>query len=42
VYFASDEAFDRNVLGRFGWLDRMVIGINDYEGKLYLKSHDSE
>lgn len=42
VYFASDEAFDRNVLGRFGWLDRMVIGINDYEGKLYLSRYNDE
>ena len=39
VYFANDEDFDRNVLGRFGWLDRMRIGINDYEGKLYLSRY---
>ncbi|MEQ1603351.1 MAG: aspartyl protease family protein [Pyrinomonadaceae bacterium] len=36
VYFAHDEGFDRNVLGRFGWLDRVLVGINDYDGKLYL------
>lgn len=42
VYFAVDESFDRNVLGRFGWLDRTIIGINDYDGKLYLKPYDNE
>lgn len=42
VYFASDAAFDRNVLGRFGWLDRMIIGINDYYGKLYLRRYEGE
>lgn len=42
LFFAADHSIDRNVLGRFGWLDRMIIGINDYEGKLYLKSHDNE
>lgn len=42
VYFAAEEAFDRNLLGRFGWLDRVIIGINDYEGKLYLKRYDNE
>jgi hypothetical protein len=42
VFFAKDDFFIRSVLGRQGWLDRMIIGINDYEGKLYLKSHDNE
>jgi hypothetical protein len=36
VYFANDEFFDRNVLGRFGFLDRVIIAIDDYDGKLYL------
>ncbi len=36
VCFAADEAFDRNVLGRHGFLDRVNVGIVDYEGKLYL------
>ncbi len=39
VYFAAAESFERNVLGRFGWLDRMIIGINDYDGKLYLSRY---
>lgn len=40
VYFAVDESFGHNVLGRFGWLDRTIIAVNDYDGKLYLKSYD--
>ncbi|HEX9962956.1 MAG TPA: hypothetical protein VGB00_18635 [Pyrinomonadaceae bacterium] len=42
VYFEQDESFNRNVLGRHGWLDRMIIGINDYDGKLYLSRYESE
>lgn len=42
IYFARDNEFDRNLLGRFGWLDRVVIGINDYDGKLYLSRYSSE
>ena len=40
IYFAADDSFNRNVLGRFGWLDRMIIGLNDYEGKLYLRKYE--
>lgn len=40
VFFAEDENFNRNVLGRNGWLDRVIIGINDYEGKLYLSHYE--
>jgi hypothetical protein len=39
VYFAQNAAFHRNVLGRVGWLDRVRIGIVDYDGKLYLSSY---
>lgn len=42
VFFANDETFQRNVLGRHGWLDRVIIGINDYDGKLYLSRYESE
>ena len=42
VFFAADESHKRNVLGRNGWLDRVVIGINDYDGKLYLSRYDGE
>ena len=42
VFFAAEENFQRSVLGRNGWLDRVIIGINDYEGKLYLSHYESE
>ena len=42
VYFAQDESFKQNVLGRHGWLDRVIIGINDYDGKLYLSRYEDE
>lgn len=41
VFFAEDENFRRNVLGRNGWLDRVIIGINDYDGKLYLSRYET-
>ncbi len=37
--FAEDENFNRNVLGRHGFLDRTVLGLVDYEGKLYLNQY---
>ena|SRR5882724_1041328 len=40
VFFPSDIEIRRNVLGRFGWLDRVVLGLVDYEGKLYLSRYD--
>lgn len=42
VYFAADESFNTNVLGRRGWLDQMIIAVNDYDGKLYLSRYESE
>ncbi len=39
VYFAKDESFARNVLGRQGWLDRVKLGLIDYEGKLLLNAY---
>ena len=36
VCFAKEESFTRNVLGRQGWLDRVKLGLIDYEGKLLL------
>lgn len=41
VCFAENPAFNRNVLGRHGFLDRVVIGLIDYEGALYLKRYGS-
>ena len=42
VFFAANESFKRNVLGRQGWLDRLKIGLIDYDGKLYLSRYESE
>ncbi len=39
VYFAKEESFTRNVLGRSGWLDRVKFGLIDYEGKLFLSEY---
>ena len=41
VFFAADEEIRRSVLGRIGWLDRVVLGLVDYEGKLYLSRYVS-
>ena len=39
IYFAEDEFIRRSVLGRQGWLDRVKIGLIDYEGKLLLSAY---
>ena len=39
VYFAEDENFSRNVLGRHGFLELVKLGLIDYEGKLYLSRY---
>lgn len=40
VYFATDENFPVNVVGRIGFLDRLRIGLVDYEQLLYLSAYD--
>ncbi len=40
VYIAEEVSFRRNVLGRLGWLDQVVLAINDYGGKLFLSRHE--
>lgn len=40
AYFSEDEYFSRNVLGRHGFLDRIVLGLVDYEGKLFLNHYN--
>ena len=40
VYFAAHEAYNRNVLGRRGWLNKVRLGLIDYEGKLYFSHAD--
>ena len=39
ICFAGDENYKRNVLGRHGFLDRVILGLVDYEGKLYLSKY---
>jgi hypothetical protein len=40
VYFAESDAFFKNVVGRVGFLDRLKVGIVDYEQLLYLGLYD--
>lgn len=35
VYFAKDHEFNRSVLGRNGFLNRVLVALNDYVGNLY-------
>jgi hypothetical protein len=39
VYFAAEESFYLNILGRQGFLDRVKLGLIDYEGKLLLSAY---
>jgi hypothetical protein len=39
VYFAESDYFDRNVLGRIGWLDRVKLGLIEQENKLFLSEY---
>lgn len=41
VFFARDAAFTKNFVGRSGWLDRLRIGIVDYDRLLFLSAYDS-
>jgi hypothetical protein len=40
VYFAAEEHFPINVLGRVGWLNRVRLGLIDYDGRLFLSAYD--
>ncbi len=40
VYFAESDFFDRNLLGRIGWLDRVKLGLIEQEGKLFLSRYN--
>lgn len=37
--FAENEAFQLNVLGRYGFLMQVQIALVDYEGKIYLDKY---
>ncbi len=39
VYFAHDEGFHRNFLGRSGWLDRLRIAVIDYDSMLFVNPY---
>jgi len=39
VFFFADDNILKNVLGRHGWLDRLNVGIVDYDQLLYLGSY---
>ena len=41
VYFAANENFKRNVLGRRGWLDQVRLGLIEYESKRYLSRYEN-
>jgi hypothetical protein len=38
-FYADGNSPKPNVLGRFGWLDRIILGLVDYDGKLYLNRY---
>ncbi len=38
VYFTQDYN-RRNVLGRYGWLNQMMVCVNDQAGEVYLKQY---
>lgn len=42
VYFAENENFNRNVLGRRGAIENLKICLIDYDGILYLSRYESE
>lgn len=42
VYFFADPGIVKNVLGRSGWLDRVRLGIVDYDRALYLSAYDQD
>ena len=41
VFFAHDSAFSRSFVGRSGWLDRVRLGIIDYDRMLFMSAYDS-
>jgi hypothetical protein len=40
VYFAAEKEFEVNLVGRVGFLDRLRVGVVDYEQLLYLGAYD--
>ena len=42
VFFAQDSALTRNFLGRSGWLNRLRVGIIDYDRIFFASPYQSE
>lgn len=42
VYFFADDQINKNLLGRTGWLDRVRLGLIEYDWQLYLAPYDFE
>ena len=42
VFFFGNERIQKNVLGRNGWLNRIRLGLVDYDQRLFLAPYDSE
>lgn len=42
VFFAVEEFFPVNVIGRVGFLDRLRIALIDYDRELYFSHYDEE
>lgn len=40
VYFFENPAITKNVLGRKGWLNRVRLGLVDYDSVVYLSAYD--
>jgi len=40
VYFAKDQAFRRNVVGRLGWLEKFKLGLIHHDSLLLLSRYD--
>ena len=40
VYFAEYHGLPRNVVGRYGWMQRFRLGLVDYDGELYLSDYN--
>lgn len=42
VYFAENYEVKRNLLGRSGWLQLVMLGLNDYKNEIYLSPNDEQ
>jgi hypothetical protein len=42
VYFPAYQQIPRNLLGRQGFLQRMLLGLDDYEGIVYFGYHGDQ